>query len=440
MTKPDGTLFQEFIHAESSRGILLLLSSIVAFVWANSPWAPLYMEVWEIPLSITLGDVGMTKPLAFWINDGLMAMFFFVVGLEIKREVLTGELNSPRRAALPLAGALGGMVIPAALYLMLNVGSPGVRGWGIPMATDIAFSLGILSLLGPRVPLGLKTFLTALAIADDLGAILVIAVFYTSDISWPSLGTGFGFLSLLMGANLVGIRHPLVYAILGIGGVWVAFLLSGIHPTVAGVLAAWTIPARPRMSPRAFLNTSDDLLKTVSRAGSAEQLAILNPEGHQAVEGLERAVKKVASPLQRLESGLHPWVTTVIIPLFALANAGVTLELETSFLLNSVTLGVACGLLLGKPIGVTLAAWLAVRVHVASLPHGVTWNQIHAVGWLAGIGFTMSLFIGGLAFGSTSLLASAKVGIVVASIVASLIGGIALRRSLTGKRRNLEEA
>jgi Na+:H+ antiporter, NhaA family len=230
MNKREETSFQEFIQAESSRGILLLLSSFVAVAWANSPWASQYREVWEIPLSITLGSVGLTKPLAFWINDGLMAMFFFVVGLEIKREVLTGELNSPRRAALPLAGALGGMIMPAALYLMLNMGAPGVRGWGIPMATDIAFSLGILSLLGRRVPLGLKTFLTALAIADDLGAILVIAMFYASDISWLSLGTGFGFLSLLMGANLVGIRHPLVYAILGIGGVWGAFCSRAFIP------------------------------------------------------------------------------------------------------------------------------------------------------------------------------------------------------------------
>lgn len=379
------TPLQSFIHAETSRGVLLLLASLIALGWINSPFSASYAETWSVSLGFMIGDFVLKKSLLHWINDGLMAVFFLVVGLELKREVLAGELNTLRRAALPVAGALGGMIIPAVLYAAVNTSGDAVRGWGIPMATDIAFSLGILSLLGSRVPIGLKIFLTTLAVADDLGAILVIALFYTSDISWVSLVLGLGFLTVMILANTAGIRHPFVYGVLGIGGVWLAFLFSGIHPTVAGVLAAWTIPASP---------------------------------GSDAAP----------SPLHRLEDSLHLWVSTVILPLFALANAGVEFNMHASAF-NSVTLGVALGLLIGKPVGITLAAWVAVRFNVACLPSGVTWTHIHAVSWLAGVGFTMSLFIGNLAFSNTPLLlVSAKMAILVCSLLAGFIGTVLLRR------------
>ena len=240
--------FQRFVHAESSGGVLLLAATLAALAWANSPWADSYHALWQVPISLTVGSHVLTETLLEWINDGLMAMFFFVIGLEIKREVLVGELSSPRQALLPLAAALGGTIVPASLYAAANVAGPGAPGWGVPMATDIAFALGVLALLGKRIPLALKVFLTALAIGDDLMAVVVIALFYTSTISWMNVGIGLLFLLLLIGANIAGVRHPLVYSMLGIGGLWLAFLLSGIHATIAGVLAAMTIPARTRLS------------------------------------------------------------------------------------------------------------------------------------------------------------------------------------------------
>jgi NhaA family Na+:H+ antiporter len=421
--------FQKFIHAESAGGILLLAATFVAMVWANSPWATTYTEFWHIPVSLVVGSHTLTETLLEWINDGLMAMFFFVIGLEIKREILVGELASWRQAALPLAAALGGSILPALLYTTFNVGTEGGRGWGIPMATDIAFSLGMLSLLGTRVPLALKVFLTALAIADDLMAVLVIALFYTSTISWTSLAVGALFLILLIGANMAGVRHPLVYSLLGIGGLWLAFLLSGVHATIAGVIAAMTIPARTRLTGREFLEKGKALLHRFEQVLAPDQPPLANRERHRIARRMKTAVAHVGTPLQQLEYALHPWVTVVVMPVFALANAGVTLHGEVvTMLLNPVALGVCLGLLVGKPVGILLSAWLAIRGGLASMPEGVSWPHLGAVGVLAGIGFTMSLFIAGLAFPQGPLLMAAKEGILIASTVAGLTGWLLLKR------------
>ena len=420
--------FQEFVHAESSGGMLLLAAAGIALIWANSPWADTYEQLWYIPVSLVVGQHALTKTLLEWINDGLMAMFFFVIGLEIKREILVGELASMRQAALPLAAALGGTIVPAALYSAFNAGGQGEAGWGIPMATDIAFALGVLALVGDRVPAALKVHLAALAIGDDLMAVMVIAVFYTSTISWLNLGIGAFFLILLIGANVLGVRHVLAYCVLGIGGLWLAFLLSGIHATVAGVLAAMTIPARTTLGRREFLARGWALLQRFEQVTSSDKSPLANPAQVEVANRLERAVKNVATPLQRLEQTLHPWVTIIVMPLFALANAGVRVDAGiTVTLLDQVALGVIVGLMIGKPAGVLLGSGIVVRLHVTKLPDGVRWPHMIGVGFLAGIGFTMSLFITGLAFDSAQASTSAKIGILCGSALAGVIGWLVLR-------------
>ena len=381
--------FQEFADLEASGGILLIGCTVAALVWANSPIAGSYFHFWHIDL--TFGRIGglVAKPLHFWINDGLMALFFLLIGLEIKRETLVGELASFRKAALPIAAAFGGMIVPAGLYLVFNHGGPGASGWGIPTATDIAFALGVLTLLGDRVPTSLKVFLAALAIADDIGAVLVIAFFYTAQISWPNLGVGGLFFVALLVVNRAGARHLLIYAILGVG-LWLAFLQSGIHATVAGVLLAITIPARQRTASRAVLTSID-------------------------------------SPMLRLEHALIPWNRYLIMPVFALANAGVALGGGAArSVVAPISLGVIFGLVIGKPIGIVLFSWLATRTRLAAMLDGIGWRQIVGVGMLGGIGFTMSLFIANLAFGDGPALETAKVGILVASVVSGIAGAIVL--------------
>lgn len=333
-----------------------------------------------------------------------------------------------RQAALPIAAALGGSIMPALIYAALNAGAEGAKGWGIPMATDIAFSLGILSLLGGRVPMSLKIFLVALAIADDLGAVLVIAFFYTSTISWNSLAVGAAFMVALIGANVLGVRHALVYGLLGIGGLWLAFFLSGVHPTIAGVLAALTIPARTRLSGEEFVAQGRALLEKFQKATDPNRPPLANPARQAVATHLQQAVSEVGTPLQRLEQGLHPWVTAVVLPVFALVNAGVTIEGGAAALLHPVALGISAGLLIGKPLGVTLGSWLAIRVGLATMPPDLSWRQLIGTSFLAGIGFTMSLFIEGLAFGKTPLDAPAKVAILAASALAGTIGWLYLRR------------
>ncbi len=421
--------FQEFATVSASSGILLLACTVAALAWANSPWSESYAGLWQTKLTAGFGSFALSKPLILWINDGLMAVFFFVVGLEIKREMLVGELSSVKQAALPMAGALGGMIVPALIYTAFNAGGEGARGWGIPMATDIAFALGALALLGDRVPLSLKVYLTALAIVDDIGAVLVIAVFYTSAIWWASLAAGFLLLAIMIGANLAGFRHPLVYILLGIA-VWIAFLKSGVHATVAGVLMAMTIPSRSRIDAPEFLEYGRGALNEFERAAESNKELLTNQDQQAAIHLLENACELAATPLQRMEHGLHPWVTFFIMPVFALANAGVTLDGRlASLLLTPVSLGVIAGLVLGKQIGITLFSWLAVRAGFAALPEQVTWRQIYGVAWLAGIGFTMSLFIANLAFGDSAFLSEAKLGILAASLIAGVTGWFLLRHT-----------
>jgi NhaA family Na+:H+ antiporter len=414
--------FQEFFRLEAAGGILLMASTVAALVLANSPLAGSYEALWHTELGAGLGPWSIAKPLHAWINDGLMAIFFFAVGLEIKREFLVGELATVKKAMLPVAAAIGGMVVPAAIYYALNAGKAGANGWGIPMATDIAFALGVLALLGDRVCLSVKIFLTALAIVDDIGAVLVIALFYTSEVSLLALGAGAVFLAALIFANRARVHNPLVYTILGIG-LWAAFLKSGIHPTVAGVIVAMTIPARQQISDAEFLTSSGRILDSFREVSDRGGRMIANEGQRKAAAALSRASQFVQTPLQRMEHELHPWVTLFIMPLFALANAGVNISAGLSAALTDrISLGIITGLVLGKQIGITLFAWLAVKTGLAALPQDIGWPDIYAAGWLGGIGFTMSLFIANLAFDGASLLAVSKVGILTASLIAGAVG------------------
>lgn len=421
-----------FMHAEASGGIVLILAALTALVWANSPWAGAYTSLWETKITIGPAAFQLSETLLHWVNDGLMAIFFFVVGLEIKREVLVGELASPRQAALPAAAALGGMLAPALIFVAITAGGEGSNGWGVPMATDIAFALGVLALLGRRVPESLRVFLTALAIVDDLGAVLVIALFYTSHIVWAGLGAAAIFLLALIVLNRLGADQPLIYAVLGVG-VWVALLESGVHASVAGVLVALTIPARNYMDSSEFYRRAHDVLHRFDRAGESGTHILSNAGQQSALGELEELARRVQSPLQRMEHALHPWVAFAIVPVFALANAGVKLE-GGAGIVHPVTIGILVGLVVGKQLGVTGACWLAARSKLARLPEGITWGHIYGASWLAGIGFTMSLFIGALGFGEGPLLNSAKVGILGASLVAGgggwlLLWGVSRRSS-----------
>jgi NhaA family Na+:H+ antiporter len=420
--------FQDFAHKQSSGGILLIAATALALVWANSPWGEGYAALWHTKLSVGVGDFSLTKDLTHWINDGLMAVFFLVVGLEIKREVLVGELSSVRGAALPVAAAVGGAVVPALIYVAINAGTEGAAGWGIPMATDIAFALGVLALLGERAPVGLKVFLTALAIVDDIVAVLVIALFYTSEISWGALGVGGLFLVALIVANLIGVGRTLVYALLGVG-LWLAFLLSGVHATIAGVLLAFTVPASSFINPSAFLERGRYVLDRFEKAGEKGESSVLaNEERQAALHALNHAAYELEPPLHELEHALHPWVVFAIMPIFALVNAGVALGGGIAeALTNPVALGIVAGLVVGKQIGVTLFAWLAVKGGVSELPQGIGWRHVYGAGWLAGIGFTMSLFITDLAFSEGSLVEAAKLGILAASLIAGVVGWTILR-------------
>jgi Na+:H+ antiporter, NhaA family len=419
--------FQDFANKQSSGGILLIIAAAVALIWANSPWGESYAALWHTKLTVGVGDFSISKDLTHWINDGLMAVFFLVVGLEIKREVLVGELSSVRGAALPVAAALGGAVVPALIFLAINAGTEGSAGWGIPMATDIAFALGILALLGQRAPTALKVFVTALAIVDDIVAVLVIALFYTSEISWGALGVGAVFLAALIVANLLGVGRTLVYAVLGVG-LWLCFLLSGVHATIAGVLLALTIPAISFINPGAFLERSRYVLDRFEKAGEKGENVLANEERQAALHALNHAAYKLEPPLHEMEHALHPWVVFAIMPIFALANAGVPLGGDIVEALTSpVALGIVLGLVVGKQLGITLFAWLAVRSGLSELPEGIGWRHVYGVGWLAGIGFTMSLFISDLAFSDASLIEDAKLGIECASLIAGVVGWTILR-------------
>ncbi len=416
-----------FIKNETAGGIVLFGAAVLAIIVANSPLQDIYHQLWQYKFGFTFAGIEISKTLHHWINDGLMSVFFFVVGLELKREIIAGELSNLRKAALPLAAGAGGMIFPAAIYVFFNLGTPGINGWGIPMATDIAFALGILYLLGSRVPLSLKVFLTALAIADDIGAVLVIAFFYTSDISLLSLGIGSIFMAVLIGGNLAGIRTPLFYGIIGIGGLWMAFLLSGVHATIAGILAALTIPATVKIDSKSFLSN----LRTLADKFGKEKPGINNLVSYEQlhiIDNIKRYTRAVESPLQRLEHGMHSLVAFIVLPVFAFANAGITVTSDLfAQIASTVTLGVWAGLTVGKTVGIILMSKLVVYLNLAELPAGSSWRQIYAVSFLASIGFTMSIFITELAFDDAQLILQAKLGIFIASAIGGVVGYLMLR-------------
>jgi NhaA family Na+:H+ antiporter len=422
--------FARFFHSEASGGIFLLGATLIAMAWANSPWAESYFHLLHTKVSISWGGSSFGLSLHHWVNDGLMVVFFFVVGLEIKRELLVGRLSSVRNAVLPVAAALGGVVVPAALYAAVNLGGEGSRGWGVPMATDIAFALGILALLGKRVPIGLKIFLTALAIADDLGAVLVIALFYTEKILLGPLVVAAVLLVLIWLAGRFHARRLLVYLGL-IVGVWAAVFVSGVHATVAGILVALLVPVRARIDPKRFLEVTRTRLSELQDAKLTRESMLDDPAQLDAIEDMHEATRRMRPAGLALEHHLHPLQAFVVLPIFALVNAGVPIHggvFET--LASPVSLGVVLGLVLGKQAGILLASWIAVRTGKASLPEGVTWPMVYGVSCLAGIGFTMSLFVGELAFTSEEMIGEAKIGILVASLLAAIWGTLVLWRSL----------
>lgn len=413
-----------FFEVEAASGIVLLACTIIALLLANSPYADAYFRLWQTKLSLQFGESTWGLSIGHWINDGLMTVFFFVVGLEIKRELVHGELNNPRVAALPAIAALGGMVVPAMIYLLtLGEQSGSARqGWGIPMATDIAFVVGFLSLFGARVPHGLKIFLLSLAIVDDLGAVLVIAIFYSSNISLAALLLGASGLALTVLLNRSGVRQIPIYVVVGIG-IWSAFLASGVHPTVAGVLLGLLTPTSAWLEGRSLIELLSDLRDSHASAKL--------PINYEKINGLIHVAKEIISPLERLEIRLHPWVAFLIMPIFALANAGVPLEVAA--ITAPVAKSVAFGLVLGKPLGIVLFSWLAVKIVRTRLPSGTTWPMLGSAGVLAGIGFTMSIFIASLALDQNQLVAG-KAGTLLGSSIAVMIGLIALH--LTLPRRN----
>jgi Na+:H+ antiporter, NhaA family len=424
--------FQEFFRTEAAAGALLVGCAAAALIAANSAWADVYTALWKIPLTVAFATHTLSLSLHQWINDGLMAIFFLLVGLEIKREALAGELASRRQAALPIAGAIGGMVVPALIYLLVNGSGMESRGWAIPMATDIAFALGVLALVAPRAPNGLKVYLAALAIVDDMGAVLVIALFYTREIAWGAVMSAGLVLLALVSLNLFGVRRLSPYLLLGLG-LWFYVHESGIHATIAGVLLAVVIPTRTRINAMQYSATARGLLDDFDRTETGDLLVLTSKGQQEAIIGLERASENVTAPLLRLEHALHALSAFVVMPLFALSNAGVDLTGASG---GRVTLGVILGLVIGKPLGITGAAWLAVKWRIAALPSGVNWMALRGCAWLGGIGFTMSMFIATLAFDGTGELDAAKLGIFGGSVFAAIVGTIFLRLGVQSSRHD----
>ncbi|MDQ3974295.1 MAG: Na+/H+ antiporter NhaA, partial [Actinomycetota bacterium] len=431
---------QQFLDTEVGGGVLLLAAAVAALAWANSPWSESYERVWETRLTISLGPWALSEDLRHWVNDLLMVLFFFVVGLEIKREAVFGDLRRPQTAALPVVAALGGMAIPAVLYVALTAGGPGVRGWGIPMATDIAFALGVLALVGRRAPHGLRLFLLTLAIVDDIGAIAVIAVFYTEQLSLAWLAAAAAGLGLIVLAQRLAIRTLVPY-VLAAGFVWLATYSSGVHATIAGVALALVAPTRPFHQPEAV---ADVVVGQLGAVRTADDPPDSDTEDQETDEQTLRAVSELAheavSPLARFENKLHGWSSYLVLPLFALANAGVAVSGE--FLADPaaarVAMGVFVGLVLGKPLGIAGCAWLAIASGRAQLPGGVSWRHLIGAGALAGIGFTVSLFITGLAFTDPALVDAAKTAILGASLLAGVVGALWLFLGLPAARPGRE--
>lgn len=416
-----------FIHLEYTSGIVLLTSVVIAIIWANLAYEN-YHHVWEINFSIGLGDLALNHPLHTWINDGLMAIFFFVIGLELKREFMDGELSTFRKALLPMSAALGGMVVPALIYFAINQGTLAVKGWGVPIATDIAFALALLSMAGKNIPPSIKIFLSALAVADDLGAVLVIAFFYTGDVDFTSLGMAGIFLGVLLFGNRLGVRSSLFYLIVGVG-VWVNFLISGVHATIAGILIAFTIPAVTKIDEKAY-SAKLKKLTHIFEQEIPNNSTLTTPEQHKTIQHVKDLSLAAETPLQKIEYALHPWVAFGIMPLFALANAGIVIGGDFfSSIINPISIGVILGLIVGKLTGILSFTWLMVKTGAVELPEGANWRHITGVALLAGIGFTMSLFISGLAFKNPVFIEQAKYGILIASVIAGVSGWLILKNS-----------
>jgi NhaA family Na+:H+ antiporter len=417
------------MHVEAAGGIVLVVAAAFALVWANSPWSESYFALWHTHVSIGIGDWIFDRSLHFWVNDLLMTIFFLVVGLEIKRELVEGALSDVRRATLPIAAAIGGMLVPAAIYLAINPTGPSHEGWGVPMATDIAFTIGVLSLLGRRIPATLRVLILAIAIIDDIGAILVIAVFYASGFAFEGLVIAALGLALLLLLLKIGVRPGLIFAI-PILTIWAGMLISGIHPTIAGVIVGLTAPAKSWYGKEGFLKTARDVLDEFqSRINQDHD----DHELFEPLSRLSRARKEALSPALRMEVALHPWVAYVIMPVFAIANAGVDLrgiDLQAPGFMT-ISAGVVLGLVVGKPLGIMLMSWIAVRLKLCSLPDGVNWRGMFVVGVGAGIGFTMAIFIAELAFTDAAMLGIAKISILVATATAAIIALVSGRILLT---------
>jgi Na+:H+ antiporter, NhaA family len=410
---------QEFIHIQGISSILLLLAAIAALVWANSPWHDSYHHVWELELTLS----GIKLPVHAWINDALMAIFFFLVGMEIKHEIVHGELADIRKAALPIVGALGGMIVPALLFVAVNYGGPGLHGWGVPMATDIAFSLGVLGMV-KGIPSELKVFLLTLAIADDIGAIIVIAFFYTGTLQVQALFVGIFILLVMYLLHRLGVSRGMVYVVLG-SFFWLAILRSGIHATIAGVILGFMVSTTPRLSLQEFEEIGVAMMQRFRAAQAAGDLSTAN----RLLGRFDQLLDATEADSERLTRKLNDWVSFLVLPLFALSNAGVTLSggALNGLLASRIAWGIVLGLVVGKPIGIVGFSRLAVKLGLAQLPHGVTWLQMAAVGSLAGIGFTVSIFISSLAFDDPTQLMEAKTAVLVASLIAGLLGFFALR-------------
>lgn len=419
--------FQDFFASSTAGGIVILVFTAIAMLWINSPWHESYEHFIHAPVNIQVFSLVLNFSFAHFVNDALMVIFFVAVGLEIKRELLVGELSSAKRAMLPMIGAVFGMIGPALIYLLFNGGTDAARGWGTPVATDIAFALGILALVGPRVPLGLKVFLAALAIVDDLLSVLVIALFYSSSLNvemlvWAAVITG-----ILYIGNRMGVQSIKYYVILGIA-LWVCVLSSGIHATIAGVVLAMTIPAKRKLNGPAFFTAARALVDEVLRRPDVDDDEATQMD---AVHDLEKLAESVQTPLHRIEHALQPYVAFIIMPVFALVNAGVAIDTTlVGSLASPVSLGIALGLFLGKQIGVTLGVWASVKLGVAILPQNTSMAQIYGVSLLCGIGFTMALFVANLAFLDPAHLNAAKMSILVGSTISAITGMIVLRRSL----------
>ena len=419
----------QFIRLETSSSIILFTVTILALVLANSPLSEQFLGFWEKYITFSLPGFELSKPIYKWINDGLMAIFFFLIGLEIKREIVTGELSHIKKASLPLFAAVGGMVIPAVLFTVLNAGNAGGEGWGIPMAADIAFSLGILTLLGSKVPSGMKVFLMAFAIIDDLGAVLVIAFFYSSNLIWTNIFVGLGIVVLLFILARLNYYSKYVFFIAGVI-VWVLFLKSGIHATIAGVLLAMTIPLRRKTDTRSFYERSKQLLNDfIAECNVNEQKTVLTKKQLHAIDDLQELTENTTSPLQHLEHALHGWVSYVIMPIFALANAGVVFSFsgDTNLALSA---NIAVSMVIGNVFGIFSFSWIAIKFNIAELPENVNFKQLAGVCFLGGLGFTMSLFINSLAYKDAALIDSAKMGILFGSMIAGLLGYFSIRMTL----------